>query len=525
MFVCKNCGTELNDIPEFCPNCGCKVQQQTTEQIQDLPLYENPGAEGKPSNKRTKWVLLGCILAALVVLGSAAAFFLVSNTPKALLTASLVRFGASLSGEQSEFSKAMEAGGTVEIHLDLSEQKSVLGMPGPVMNMVYSYDTEQVRSVLQLFLDLDGSNVFEIGLQESPKEMVLSCPGLISQSYGVDLEHFRENLDSSIFAPDSGSRYALSEETYQEILSAVETRPKVRSIQKDILKDRTFLKEMMTVFYQNAELDKEKESFFVGSRAVSACAVSARLDAEGLMKVLDPLMNGLRQEDDFLTLLESTPAEETDPKSSKTLREVLENWDTRKVELLEQWKKENMTLDLMFHISGKKDLLGMDATVRSDRVNTNVSLVFGENIHTSETVSMCLTVDGQENLNLLCTQTGGEKWTRTLTIRSWESGKEDEVSLLLSGNGGMESGDWLIRIESDSDISMSGTYQTGKDKLEIAVCRMEGDGESETLNLHITVSPEISIPEVPEYREILKLTEGDIMKILMEGLSGLGRFS
>ena len=156
MFVCKNCGTELNDIPEFCPNCGCKVQQQTTEQIQDLPLYENPGAEGKPSNKRIKWVLLGCILAALVVLGSAAAFFLVSNTPKALLTASLVRFGASLSGEQSEFSKAMEAGGTVEIHLDLSEQKSVLGMPGPVMNMVYSYDTEQVRSVLQLFLDLDG---------------------------------------------------------------------------------------------------------------------------------------------------------------------------------------------------------------------------------------------------------------------------------------------------------------------------------------------------------------------------------
>ena len=89
----------------------------------------------------------------------------------------------------------------------------------------------------------------------------------------------------------------------------------------------------------------------------------------------------------------------------------------------------------------------------------------------------------------------------------------------------MESGDWLIRIESDSDISMSGTYQTGKDKLEIAICRMEGDGESEALNLHITVSPEISIPEVPEYREILKLTEGDIMKILMEGLSRLGRFS
>lgn len=49
--------------------------------------------------------------------------------------------------------------------------------------------------------------------------LILDCIPILPQAYGIDLENFQENLAKSVFAPDSGSAYALPQEVYDALMS------------------------------------------------------------------------------------------------------------------------------------------------------------------------------------------------------------------------------------------------------------------------------------------------------------------
>lgn len=54
----------------------------------------------------------------------------------------------------------------------------------------------------------------------STAALVLESP-FLKEAYGVEFATLAENLKTSIFAPDSGSQYALDEDTFQQIISAL----------------------------------------------------------------------------------------------------------------------------------------------------------------------------------------------------------------------------------------------------------------------------------------------------------------
>lgn len=77
--------------------------------------------------------------------------------------------------------------------------------------------TEQaILAAAQLLLN--GENCGSISLTSSEQALTVES-NFLDQVYGLALPTLAENLEHSIFAPDSGSSFALDQQTYDEILS------------------------------------------------------------------------------------------------------------------------------------------------------------------------------------------------------------------------------------------------------------------------------------------------------------------
>lgn len=60
----------------------------------------------------------------------------------------------------------------------------------------------------------DGQTMLDGGVYLTSEALILESISMLGQAYGVDLIHYAENLAASVFAPDSGSAYAMDKETF-----------------------------------------------------------------------------------------------------------------------------------------------------------------------------------------------------------------------------------------------------------------------------------------------------------------------
>ena len=77
-------------------------------------------------------------------------------------------------------------------------------------------DVEQAMLMISAVMT-SGGDAFTNAIYLSPLAFIVESD-LVGGSYGLDLPALADNLPNSIFAPDSGSAFALDEETYSQIM-------------------------------------------------------------------------------------------------------------------------------------------------------------------------------------------------------------------------------------------------------------------------------------------------------------------
>ena len=99
---------------------------------------------------------------------------------------------------------------------DAGSVEFVLSSEGMEASAKWAFSLEEPVLSLGAGLVVNGENLAGLTAYLSAKALALES-NFLDKAYGIELEKLADNLASSIFAPNSGSQYALDEDTYNQI--------------------------------------------------------------------------------------------------------------------------------------------------------------------------------------------------------------------------------------------------------------------------------------------------------------------
>ncbi len=157
----------------------------------------------------------------------------------------------------------IDGSGGVDFVVSPDGKKISCTMDIDVMGMAYS---------AQLYCDEDG--------------LLLALPGLLSNTYSVPFKNAEQELSTSIFAPGSGSQYAMDQNSYDQLIQAIQMMDKLRENLpgNDIAGD---IKEKLEQQGLKLEFQTEKGSFTVDGETLNGTIATLDLDTEKMVQYIN----------------------------------------------------------------------------------------------------------------------------------------------------------------------------------------------------------------------------------------------
>ena len=157
---------------------------------------------------------------------------------------------------------------------------------------------------------------------------------IFNGAYGVDYSSFAKDLANSIFAADSGSDYALDEETYDRIISAFENFDQNEKIAKDAEKLLNKLtKDFWEIILDNAEIASETTQIRLNGERKSVRLITVTVDGDDMEQIIEDIYDYLCDSEDIVEFLEkyndllvSAMGDAFDDGSYDSLAEAYEEW-------------------------------------------------------------------------------------------------------------------------------------------------------------------------------------------------------
>ena len=132
---------------------------------------------------------------------------------------------------------------------------------------------------------------------------------VLEGAYGVEIKSFAEDLADSIFAPDSNSKYALDEDTYDQIIEMLdalsESSENNEAMQKDAEKlfEKLF-KDLWDIVADNAEIESESEEIRLGGEKTKVRLITIVINDKAMENIINDVYDYLCESDDIVDFLE-----------------------------------------------------------------------------------------------------------------------------------------------------------------------------------------------------------------------------
>lgn len=573
MAFCSECGTALPEGAAVCPSCGFAVpgndtpteaQQPAEALTQELPEEEAPAveetipavepltqpnagleeaaetlteaaetlpeaaedapliAEEQPAKKRSGRKIAVIIAACLAVAALIAviAFSVSANSPEKLITGSLARTVGDLT--QKEELKS----GVVTVSTDLNKWEfATLGLNEVPLSADLRLFFERDKSLaVQANAILDEETLLDLTAYQTPEALAVKCDQLLPEVYGTDLTKLKENLPESIFAPDK-SDYSLPETIYNQLMS-YESR-----------NDQALQERFKTVYgkyfqllihaaceYGNAE--KENKDLTVGEQTFKTTAITLTLDENALADVCTEVYNEFITDEELRTLLteyaEGIAA--TDPNllgdEYDSVEEAIndayenelsqENFDKE----MKKLRETDIELTPVFYVAkSNKHLAGLDVAYMVNGEEGDVSLKLGEDLAKSDCNSLIVTAEDLDlNITRYVTERSEAAYSEKTVVK-----QDGERVFSTQYDLNKEKDTWTLVLDPESEkITLSGTCKTQEDTTEFTVNKLAIGGNTLGIDLSVVYERNAAVPELPQYREILALTEDEADKVFYE---------
>lgn len=399
-----------------------------------------------------------------------------------------------------------------------------------------AYSEEENALSMGASMTVDGENTVDLTGYFSAKALVLVST-LLDAPYGIEYAKLAENLPDSVFAPDSGSQFALDQEDYDQLLELVSgvaamgadaaELPDVSGVDISGLTDSvTALMPALTTAFQaasqnmtmqtttgkvsinGAEVNVQTVKVQYGTAAVAALfdsLLATAKDDEAVQNAMIALIDFLNASgnDMGVTGEEFVQAVvEQNQEMRDAVAEALADYDvawelyissnedgTAPVELGCQMTLDGETVEVKLQMSESLDYLRLDLNAGGE----TAALVFAVTENSEDALAFRFSVlSGEDEDAVVYTQ---DKKAQTF-----------DVSMVETVSG------------QTTTTTVSGHYVVEENLLSLVVDTLDGQDMGGSVTLNLRTNDTLT---VPSFTEITKLTEEELMNVFQSFAPGV----
>lgn len=325
--------------------------------------------------------------------------------------------------------------------------------------------------------------------------------------YDVTFEGFAEKLASSIFAPDSGTEYALDQESYDALVQYIEG---ISSAVAGTAGDSEQANRIMSVFEDFAAahppITEEKAESDIGGETVSANTVTYSYSKDDIVYMWEEFVDVYL--DDYMD--ETAFEYYTRGELKEQMMSVFDGID-------------GCELKIVHYVNSKSHALMMSdidliVTVGDETACFFIDALYGAEPENSDKQSFKAGISGDGEEYCITADLTREENGSSVLVSLSEDGEVSELAALTSYRNGE---DYKLTLDiPDEEISCSaeGTIKTDKKSFEITLDKVSattGSAEVSYMpNGVVTVEKGTPMPELDADGELLNITEEDFSTLL-----------
>lgn len=372
-----------------------------------------------------------------------------------------------------------------------------------------------------------GQSFAGINAYVSATALVLESP-FLKEVYGVEFATLAENLKTSIFAPDSGSQFALDEDTFQQLqsilngegiqLEAPASDTDSQALVEALTTLGTAYIQAITDLAPTLPIETKAGTVDVNGKAVSATVTNVTADTDTVISTMNYLVDVVEEDEAVQSALAAVidafgASQEEAPEhtGAEYVQAVVENPEDFKQALQEDL--ENTSINIQCTVATNEDALvqfALEMSIDESAVQFNLL---------TDSADYLLVELGSDGDTVALTFTRQQDDAQALSFRVAVLENNAEAAALAYTQD-KENQTFQVALEEPSgeNVTFGGTYTIAEDSFTLTVNTLNGEDLGMTLSLILRSNDTVT---VPAYTELTKLDETEFASVIQALQTGM----
>lgn len=397
---------------------------------------------------------------------------------------------------------------------------------------------------------LNGECSADLTGYAGPEAVVLES-SFLSKAYGVALADLAENLKGSIFAPDSGSQFALDEDSYNSLLELLSGETAVAAVSGEnagVLTDAfSVLGEAVGQAANDISDKLAMESapavVNINGEDVDVTRMHVAVSTEAIISLYDKLLDALESNADLqgavATVVDAFPTlaaaftsgedGELMPSGQEVVRMILENLDDVKQSLADALNEAAVSGAFTVCLAGEEQLpveltgeitSGEQTVSGTFTMSPAIDFIRLEAVDSDGSVTAVqfdITENSDAALGFHVGSYKGETELLSLNYRQDKAEQTFEVTLAQAAGYDEETETFSGTVST----SVSGYYAVTDTLLALTIDKVDGQEFGGTLTLNIRTDDTVTLPSFTELTKLKEAEFADVIQALSDGFDSL----
>lgn len=249
-------------------------------------------------------------IAALLALGGVVGTTVgINNSPKVVAMKAITNAVEDFT-KRDEIAPILNAmnGGSLSFKVEGDEMEDIIGSEGKVEVSGKIYMNLDKEAVMLDEFVLDMADISLSGQAYMSRDLLyITNKEILDGTYGLERGSLVKNLRKSVFAPDSDTEYAMSEEdfeTLEEFCELMDDKVDVK-MQKDLQKVyERYMKKAWKLVGEYAEFESETDTVRINGDRKKARMITMTLDDKAVSMIAEEMMEYLVDDEDLADMIE-----------------------------------------------------------------------------------------------------------------------------------------------------------------------------------------------------------------------------
>ena len=391
-----------------------------------------------------------------------------------------------------------------------------------------SYSEEENALSMGASMAVDGENTIDLTGYFSAKALVL-VSALLDAPYGIEYAKLAENLPDSVFAPDSGSQFALDQEDYDQLLELVSGAAAMGADAAELPDVTDAIVALVPAFSQGIEaasknmtMESSTGKLTINGTEVNVQTVKVQYGTASVIALYDAVLSAAKDDEAaqnaIATLIDLVNA--TGEDLGVTGAEFVQALVEHNQEMRDSMAEALGQYDIQCEVTASANeegtaLVEADVKLSMDGEPVEVKLQMSESL---DYLRLDLNAGGEAAALVFAVTENSED---ALAFRFSVLSGEDEDAVVYTQDKKAQTFD-VSMVETVSGqtttTTVSGHYVVEENLFSLVVDTLDGQDMGGSVTLNLRTNDTLT---VPSFTEITKLTEEELMNVFQSFAPGV----